>query len=781
MKRPTISFIIHNLYDPYCQTLFSGISEGARQFDVNLLCFPGRDLKSPRGFDVEANYIYDLCTPKGANGIIICANVITNFIKPIEVERFYSRFNTIPILSIAVPIPGIPSVGINNAVAMTELVEHMVDQHAYNRIAFITGPLQNPEVQIRYESYLKVLKKRGIPIDPDLVVNGDFEIPSGYDAIRILMDERCVQFDAVIAANDNMAVGALAALRDCGLRVPEDVAIAGFDDNQPGFAATPPLTTVHQPIHQMGVKSIEMMLEMLKGETLPEQIHLPTQLVIRESCGCLPFTDSFNKSKKHQKQIKKFTPKSLINTMEQDPTIHDMGFETEKLNNLISSLFYDIHHLQSTRFIRQLHDCLKVYVLSEQSVAPCYHLINTIRDHILNDKTDIAIFFHLTNLLDQAGSLIRDVERRIFHQHQLQHESNTRILREISESLTTRHTIKELMQVLNNALQRIDIQTAYTALFESFEDKLETGRPSVYVNLELALIQEKKIRIRKSARRFSSETLIPFKLRPGERYTLIVLPLYFRTEHFGYVALEHLPNITGLTYESLRDQISIALHGIRYHQDLIKAKEESEDRAQKLDESNKELEQFAYVASHDLQEPLRMVSSYVSLIAKRYQDKIDSDDREFFDFALDGTKRMQILIRDLLNYSRVTTQAKPFETTDTELILKAVLANLSVTISETKTKVTHTKLPSIMADQVQLERLFQNLIGNAIKYNQNTPSIHISADKKDGQWIFAFKDNGIGIDPQFQDRIFGIFQRLYGRDEYSGTGIGLAVSKKIVE
>ncbi|NQT24517.1 PAS domain S-box protein [candidate division KSB1 bacterium] len=200
-----------------------------------------------------------------------------------------------------------------------------------------------------------------------------------------------------------------------------------------------------------------------------------------------------------------------------------------------------------------------------------------------------------------------------------------------------------------------------------------------------------------------------------------------------------------------------------------------------LKRSNAELEQFAYVASHDLQEPLRTVSSYVALLARRYQDKLDTDAMEFIDFALDGTARMRILIQDLLNYSRVTTEAKPFESIDAEHILKAALDNLSITLNESGTEVTHSYLPTILADQGQLIRLFQNLIGNAIKYNQNQPKIHISSEKKDNQWIFAFKDNGIGIDPQYQDKIFGIFKRLHGRDEYSGTGIGLAVGKKIVE
>ncbi len=201
-----------------------------------------------------------------------------------------------------------------------------------------------------------------------------------------------------------------------------------------------------------------------------------------------------------------------------------------------------------------------------------------------------------------------------------------------------------------------------------------------------------------------------------------------------------------------------------------------------LERSNRELEEFAYVASHDLQEPLRMVSSYVSLLARRYKDKLDSSAEEFIDYAVDGAKRMQQLINDLLSYSRVATRGKSFEPTDCEGVFNRVAMNLKIAIEENKAVVKNDSLPTVNADSVQLERLFQNLIGNAIKYHgEKHPKVFISAERNGKAWIFSVKDNGIGIKPEDQDRVFGIFQRLHTREEYSGTGIGLAVCKKIVE
>ena len=201
-----------------------------------------------------------------------------------------------------------------------------------------------------------------------------------------------------------------------------------------------------------------------------------------------------------------------------------------------------------------------------------------------------------------------------------------------------------------------------------------------------------------------------------------------------------------------------------------------------LRRSNAELEQFAYVASHDLQEPLRMVSSYMQLLSRRYAGKLDSDADDFIGFAVDGARRMQVLIQDLLVYSRVGTRGKPFEPTNCEDVLEQVLSNMEVAINESGAVVTHDPLPTVAADASQLAQIFQNLIGNAIKFQgEETPRVHVSAERKAGEWLFSVADNGIGIDPKFFERIFVIFQRLHGRGEYSGTGIGLAISRKIVE
>ncbi|MFW9819518.1 MAG: ATP-binding protein [Candidatus Thorarchaeota archaeon] len=215
---------------------------------------------------------------------------------------------------------------------------------------------------------------------------------------------------------------------------------------------------------------------------------------------------------------------------------------------------------------------------------------------------------------------------------------------------------------------------------------------------------------------------------------------------------------------------------------ISKKETEFNEIMEDLRRSNEDLQQFAYVASHDLQEPLRAIISFSQLLEDKYYDNIDKDGKEFIHFITDGAKKMNILIKDLLSYSRITTHANPSKIVNLEKILKDALYNLQEAIKESGAVITYDKMPILKVDKTQFIQLFQNFLSNAIKFRrEGSPKIHIGVRKLNDEWLFSVKDNGIGIESKYFDKLFNIFYRLHTKDEYPGTGIGLPICKKIVQ
>jgi len=266
------------------------------------------------------------------------------------------------------------------------------------------------------------------------------------------------------------------------------------------------------------------------------------------------------------------------------------------------------------------------------------------------------------------------------------------------------------------------------------------------------------------------------------------VPLILVTGALGEVnAVECLKQgATDYVLKSSLARLPVAIHRALEEKHLREQNKQAEEAlARKMDElarSNRELEEFAYVASHDLQEPLRMVSCYCELLAERYRGKLDENADKYIGYAVDGARRMQRLIIDLLAYSRVGTRAKPLQPTDADVVLTSVLQGLHKAVEAHQAVVVREKLPAVQADEVQLGQVFQNLIGNALKFHgQRPPRIQLSVEIVDGMVRFAVADNGIGMEKEHTGRIFQMFQRLHTREEYEGSGIGLAIAKKIVE
>jgi DNA-binding LacI/PurR family transcriptional regulator len=283
----SIGFMAGSLFAGYSTEVWKGIVTAARDEGVGLFCFAGGSLDDPYGDQRERNTVYDLARSSKIDGVVMLSGVLANFIGREGFVKYVESFNSMPIVSVGIPFDDIPSVAVDNVQGMRESLVHLIRVHGARKIAFIRGPGLNPEAEQRYAAFCNVLKEHDLPLDEQLVTPGDFTSTTGASAVSILLDERRADFDAIIAANDIMAINAMNALTERGIRVPEDIAIIGFDDIEDCSFITPPLTTVQQPLQRLGYEAVKELISSIVGEKNPGKIVLPTRLVVRRSCGCM--------------------------------------------------------------------------------------------------------------------------------------------------------------------------------------------------------------------------------------------------------------------------------------------------------------------------------------------------------------------------------------------------------------------------------------------------------------------------------------------------------------
>ena len=304
-KRPTLGLLVDRLEDYYQNTILWAVADEAAQRGADVVCFAGGVLGSPDRFALQRNGLFQVPRPGAArpgaarpanvDGLLILAGTIGNALGARELARYCERYRPLPMCSIAGDLDGVPSVLVDNDSGMREALQHLIKEHAAARIAFVRGPEANEDAEQRYRVYRGVLEDMGLPEDPSLVVVGDFERESGRRAVRELLDERGVRMDALVAASDDMAIGAIEALQERGVKVPEQIAVVSFDDDEAARLCTPPLTTVHVPLVEQARRATASVLAQIDGVSVQQQEVLATALVVRESCGCTHSLDHWER------------------------------------------------------------------------------------------------------------------------------------------------------------------------------------------------------------------------------------------------------------------------------------------------------------------------------------------------------------------------------------------------------------------------------------------------------------------------------------------------------
>jgi DNA-binding LacI/PurR family transcriptional regulator/GAF domain-containing protein len=603
--RPTIGLFCQGLLNEYDVGLWTGVADVARERGVNLILFGGGILHDLHGFNKQANVLYDLASAETVDGLVIWGAQLAQIIDLEEMQSFFERYRPLPMVSIGLALEGIPCVVVDNYQGMYDVVTHLIEAHGCHRIAFLRKAGDNQEAQERYRGYINALADHGISFDPNLAVGEDEMarmpqlqtnvIDPWSDLMYLLLDRRKlvpqVDFDAVVGHDDMTSLAALKILQARGVRVPGDVAVAGFDDIEQARCVTPPLTSVRQSFYEQGRLGAEMLLDHLQGKETSEQVAIPIKLMIRQSCGCLVLsvmqaaTEPVVTANESLKVAVATQREKILSEMIQAVGVSvaglDSGWTERLLDAFVVTLTTELDGESSGIFLATLDEMLWEVVAAGGDIMAWQNVISALRRQTLpylgNGQADTSCRDRAEDLWRQGRVMIGETAQRVEAYQALRAEQQAQVLREIGQALITTFDVEALMDILAQELPRLGIERCYLSLYENPAKPAESSR------LILAYDEKGRVELGAGGQRFPSPQLVPAGILPQDKaeradrlYSLVVEPLYFREEQLGFVLLEAGAR-ERMVYEALRGEISSALQGTL----LVKRRKQTEEATAK--------------------------------------------------------------------------------------------------------------------------------------------------------------------------------------------------------
>jgi len=790
--RPNIGMLTAWLKGPTEIILWHGVADRAQERDVNLICFSGGIPHWPQEYEFQKNILFNIAGEQNVNGLLIWANIFSHTLDPKGLETFCQRYAPLPMISMGIFTPSIPSIRIDMQEGMHKLLSHLIKEHGRRKIAFIRGIEVSQDAEDRYQAYCDTLMQYDIPIDPDLVVTGDFRRESAKIAMQQLIESHRTDFNAVVSANDNMAIGAMETLQAHGYRIPDDVIVAGFDDIEETRAVTPSLTTVRSPWHILGSNSIDLILSKLAGEPLPEQILLQTELVCRQSCGCQTLTteDTQSKSTHLTKQILTIhgTQEDYFSTIQTEhlqdieailftiASIH--GLDRAWSSMFINQFLADARSSEgsSSSFIQMLIDTL-ARIPSGTEIIEWQAVLDAIR-------SKLPFLFQLPSeimkaheLLEQGYATIGEMAHRLQLSERLNVINQTDRLNRIVQTMSTAYDIETLMEFLAHELPGLGIQSCFLSIYE------DKGDAPMWSRLILACNKKEHLPLEHGGIRFPTRQLVPVGMLPQDRRIAFdVEALYFQNEQIGFVLFEIGPR-DGDVYTTLRGHLSSALKSA----ELVQVALEAESKAKKADQLKSHL--LANV-SHELRTPINIILglSQIALSSPNpygieLTDRLTQDLKYIYDCG----EHLARLINDLLDMSRAEVGELDlcFEPVSPRTLLIETFESFKVSSASTRKDLELSldipeHLPLLQVDPVRLRQILMNLLSNALKFT-NRGKIILGAEAQLPHIHIWVADTGSGIPFELQERIFEPFVKVDPPGKRrDGIGLGLSITRRLV-
>ena len=740
--RPTIGFLNASGLQFFHQA-WRGMADVAREHNINAVNFIGQYVQDTQGFKAQANILYDLIDAAQLDGLVIWS-LMCNLLEPDETKAFYDRYRPLPIVSMGrQPMEGIPCIQSGGYEGMRKAIVHLIEDHGRRHIAFVKGlPNYQPHDE-RYQAYVDVLTEYGLPFDPARVAvpqdAAEVEQPDwgwGRVALYRLLDEQCADLDAIVVNDDRYAHDLLPELQARGIRVPDDIALVGFDDEEGSDCLTPPLTTVPIPIYELGQQAAKTLLAKMAGQKVPDQaIDVPSdRLIIRQSCGCLDprvtqvVAGSVERAESTEPLAVSLAGQRENIVAEMVQAIDDSAIRlatswAERIfNDFVAVLTTVTDEAASDQFLLTLDEILRQVIATDGNIQVWPQVLATLRRHILPYLTVGEDRDRAEDLMLQAQMMISEVGQRVQAYRELQAEQRKRVLNEIAAALATNFDLNNLADILARELPRLGIARGYLALYEDPQPYQYPQPIPEWSRLVLAYDDEtstdgRRIELEADGQRFPSRQLVPPEiLSRQEPFSLIVQALYFRDKQIGFSVLEDGPD-EGAIYELLRTQISSALQGDMLFQEAQQARL----AAEKADQIKTRL--LANV-SHELRTPLNIILGYsrdVLGTPNPYDTKPPQALLDDLEHIHNSAEHQLRVVNDLLDLSRAEIDELDLylELLDPRPLLQDAFDSIGHSMAESTVTwqlQLPDRLPLVQADPVRLRQILLNLLSNASKF-----------------------------------------------------------------
>lgn len=573
-KRPTIGLLISNISDIYTRQIWPGVADTLRDRDMNLVIFSGNPVFSRssmlyrhygqqfsqqpvNSYDYQSNIIYELIDPNVIDGLILTTGSLSHSSAGDELTKFHSRLRSFPMVSIAIPIEGVPSVLVDNKKGIADTIDHLVKVHGYRRIAFIKGPENHPEAQERFQAYCESLERNGIAVDGSIICRGDFMWHSGLEAAKELLDNHKGRFDAVVAANDSMAISAMTYFQSAGLRIPGDIAVTGFDNIDLARYSLTPLSTVRQPFYQQARKAAEFAADLSMGKKVPGTTVLPSEFITRTSCGCLPESILVNDS----------GPLVLHSNAPVKDTDAD---DTEKL----TSYFHRAAEgtIPKNVFLSAVNETAYRRLRSGKDIRELVVVLAEIKSSAVAASTGPERILACERLFQDALLLMVEKSQIFPGMKLIDYINSDTMLISAMHGIMSRIQIKELLDTIEKELPRLNIPGCAISIYEKSWQHQYNDDWNIPDEIELVMCYDRngKTELPVENRKYRTAGLFPGNFLTGDKSrVLIAEALYFAEEQLGLILFEQ-GNAEGIVYELLRLQISNAIKGsLMLHQQQL--------------------------------------------------------------------------------------------------------------------------------------------------------------------------------------------------------------------